>query len=666
MSNIPVIAEINNLLDANDVTIAKAALSVLGAATTGNASIVAGDIATGAVTEGKILDGAVTVGKIGALAVTDAKLAANAVTTAKILDANVTSGKLAVGAAEANITLLPVAKGGTGTASPAIVAGTNVTVSGTWPNQTITAASGGTPADGSITTAKIADANVTTAKLADGAVTVAKTTGLQSNLFVGTNNNFVFEGDSITSGSNLAAGNDWPTFVMATNTFSGKGTKYNYAVASSYISTMDGRYTASVYPRRPAANGGAPAYLFVFCGTNNINTYSSASIISELEAYWLKAKNDGFIVIAFTITPQNFSLDNELKRQAINSAIRLSQTWDYLVDTASLLPNKSDTLFYLADGVHPAINGNRIISRLVESVILSKNKAPVPDLTSARSIAGSLVLGSTNNPTTSQTLMVYNEASTGGESSIGNTISSIVTPTASSGQNHIACSVSCTQIGTYGLQYLTGIDSKIRIKSANNISYGYAFSGQCVTDSAGGAINNAVSFLSNSPYAGSGVIVSSIGFLAQTQKATNVTTGYGFCSNGSEDLNYFAGKFRVGSTTNPVYTLDITGDTAVSGNVILSPIAQTATTAAVSITTATTALTTTAPAQSITLANGVAGQIKTITHVATSGSGSAVLTPATKTGYTTITFTNVGDTVKLQYYATIGWVIVSIRGAVAA
>lgn len=39
--------------------------------------------------------------------------------------------------------LLPVANGGTGTATPAIVAGTNVTVSGTWPNQTINSTGGG-------------------------------------------------------------------------------------------------------------------------------------------------------------------------------------------------------------------------------------------------------------------------------------------------------------------------------------------------------------------------------------------------------------------------------------------------------------------------------------------------------------------------------------------
>jgi hypothetical protein len=40
---------------------------------------------------------------------------------------------------------LPVANGGTGTATPSIVAGTNVTVTGTWPNQTIaTSGSSGT------------------------------------------------------------------------------------------------------------------------------------------------------------------------------------------------------------------------------------------------------------------------------------------------------------------------------------------------------------------------------------------------------------------------------------------------------------------------------------------------------------------------------------------
>ena len=41
---------------------------------------------------------------------------------------------------------LPVANGGTGTATPSLVQGTNVTITGTWPNQTIAASGGGTPA----------------------------------------------------------------------------------------------------------------------------------------------------------------------------------------------------------------------------------------------------------------------------------------------------------------------------------------------------------------------------------------------------------------------------------------------------------------------------------------------------------------------------------------
>ena len=43
-----------------------------------------------------------------------------------------------------NVTgLLPVANGGTGTATPSLVQGTNVTITGTWPNQTIAATGGG-------------------------------------------------------------------------------------------------------------------------------------------------------------------------------------------------------------------------------------------------------------------------------------------------------------------------------------------------------------------------------------------------------------------------------------------------------------------------------------------------------------------------------------------
>jgi len=76
-----------------------------------------------------------------------------------------------------------------------------------------------------------------------------------------------------------------------------------------------------------------------------------------------------------------------------------------------------------------------------------------------------------------------------------------------------------------------------------------------------------------------------------------------------------------------------------------------------------TSLTTTGAAQALTLANGTLGQIKIISHVV--DGGSAVLTPTTKIGFSTITFTNVGDSAMLIYTAA-GWGIVALNGAVAA
>ena len=51
--------------------------------------------------------------------------------------------------------ILPVANGGSGTATPSLVQGSNVTITGSWPNQTITAASSGITAGKSISFAMI-------------------------------------------------------------------------------------------------------------------------------------------------------------------------------------------------------------------------------------------------------------------------------------------------------------------------------------------------------------------------------------------------------------------------------------------------------------------------------------------------------------------------------
>lgn len=84
---------------------------------------------------------------------------------------------------------------------------------------------------------------------------------------------------------------------------------------------------------------------------------------------------------------------------------------------------------------------------------------------------------------------------------------------------------------------------------------------------------------------------------------------------------------------------------------------------AINVTTSATEYTSTGVAQALTLANGTVGQIKYIVHTVDGGSG--VLTPTTAIGFTTVTFTAVGDSVSLLYTTT-GWAAVGSKGALIA
>jgi len=77
---------------------------------------------------------------------------------------------------------------------------------------------------------------------------------------------------------------------------------------------------------------------------------------------------------------------------------------------------------------------------------------------------------------------------------------------------------------------------------------------------------------------------------------------------------------------------------------------------AVDITNAFTSLTTSGVSQALTLANGAVGELKYIVH--TVDGGSAVLTPTTKIGFSTVTFAAVGDSVTL-IYTSAGWAILA-------
>ncbi len=123
----------------------------------------------------------------------------------------------------------------------------------------------------------------------------------------------------------------------------------------------------------------------------------------------------------------------------------------------------------------------------------------------------------------------------------------------------------------------------------------------------------------------------------------------------------------IGAVTGNV-TGNVTGDVTgnVTGNLtgyVIGTVTTRSGAGAVPITHAAVKLTTTA-ADALTLANGTNGQILTITMIVDGGDGT--LTPTTKTGYTTITFGDVGDSVTLQYYTTQGWMILANNGCTVA
>ena len=126
-------------------------------------------VTDGAITTAKLADGAVTTPKIADDAVTSAKIADDAIGNAQLKDSAVSTDTMANGA----ITLTKISA--TGAAAGKVL---KIAANGTalvWADdQQGTGGGGGTPADGSITTAKLANGAVTNAKLATDAVTPVK------------------------------------------------------------------------------------------------------------------------------------------------------------------------------------------------------------------------------------------------------------------------------------------------------------------------------------------------------------------------------------------------------------------------------------------------------------------------------------------------------------
>lgn len=80
---------------------------------------------------------------------------------------------------------------------------------------------------------------------------------------------------------------------------------------------------------------------------------------------------------------------------------------------------------------------------------------------------------------------------------------------------------------------------------------------------------------------------------------------------------------------------------------------------AISVTATVTLLTTTG-ANALTLADGIDGQYKIIKLVVDGGDGTLSVT--TKTGFSSIVFNDIGDTITLQFHESLGWIIIANNG----
>jgi hypothetical protein len=110
--------------------------------------------------------------------------------------------------------VLPVANGGNGTATPALVAGSNVTITGTWPNQTIASTGGG---GGGVTSFDAGTTGLTPATATTGAVTLAGTLAV-ANGGTGTTT------PALVAGTNVTISGTWPNQTI--NSSGGGGMTY--------------------------------------------------------------------------------------------------------------------------------------------------------------------------------------------------------------------------------------------------------------------------------------------------------------------------------------------------------------------------------------------------------------------------------------------------------
>ena len=116
--------------------------------------------------------------------------------------------------------ILPVANGGNGTATPSLVGGTNITVSGSWPNQTITAtgsAAGDVTGPSSATDNAVVRFDNTTGKVIQNSGVIINDSGeITTGVWKGTEVTVPYGGTGVATLTGIVKGNGASAFSAAT------------------------------------------------------------------------------------------------------------------------------------------------------------------------------------------------------------------------------------------------------------------------------------------------------------------------------------------------------------------------------------------------------------------------------------------------------------------
>jgi hypothetical protein len=197
-----------------------------------------------------------------------------------------------------------------------------------------------------------------------------------------TNTRVVTEGDSNSDVGRLGAGS-WPTQLAALSNFSERATFANYATSGATISTLQARYTSSVYPNRPTGSV-TRSYLIFGVGTNNLSTAVPATFLADWESYVSTAISDGFSVYAFTIPRYGDHPEYEAVRQAINKGIRETTLDVTIIDYDRLFPEAGQEPYY-DDFIHVSAEGNAVLAGYINNAFtaggsLEERQRPIQEV----------------------------------------------------------------------------------------------------------------------------------------------------------------------------------------------------------------------------------------------------------------------------------------------